>query len=245
MWLQACLNGSMTRADHPRVPVTPDELAADAALCLAAGAHEVHVHPRNRGGAESLEAGDVAAAVTAIRASVPGVVISVSTGVWMTGGDPDERAEILAGWADLPAYARPDLASCNMSEPGWEAVWESLTVASVGLEAGVWSLDDWELLQQSGRLPSAARVLLEVLGTPPTESVELAGELQGLASSSGVPCLLHGDGDATWPILQLALAGHMWTRVGLEDTDRGRSGRKIGSNAELVRGAVALHAELQ
>jgi uncharacterized protein (DUF849 family) len=45
MGLQACLNGGRTREDHPAVPQTPRELAADAIAVRDAGAFSVHVHP--------------------------------------------------------------------------------------------------------------------------------------------------------------------------------------------------------
>jgi uncharacterized protein (DUF849 family) len=40
--LQACLNGRRGRESHPGVPLTPAELAADAARAPAAGAAELH-----------------------------------------------------------------------------------------------------------------------------------------------------------------------------------------------------------
>ncbi|MFF1816589.1 3-keto-5-aminohexanoate cleavage protein [Kribbella sp. NPDC058245] len=35
--IKACLNGDRTRADHPGVPITPDELAHAAAAAVPAG----------------------------------------------------------------------------------------------------------------------------------------------------------------------------------------------------------------
>jgi uncharacterized protein (DUF849 family) len=46
MLLQAALNGPLTKDDHPAVPLSVEELAADAADCVAAGATSVHLHPR-------------------------------------------------------------------------------------------------------------------------------------------------------------------------------------------------------
>ncbi len=41
--LQACLNGARTQSQTGRVPLSADELAADA---RAAGADTLHIHPR-------------------------------------------------------------------------------------------------------------------------------------------------------------------------------------------------------
>ena len=67
MWLQACLNGSRTTAEHSAVPHTPAALAVDALRTLDAGAAALHVHTRDVSGPESLAPDVVAAALTAIR----------------------------------------------------------------------------------------------------------------------------------------------------------------------------------
>jgi hypothetical protein len=48
--LQAAVNGDRSKADHPAVPVTEDELIRDVQECLAAGAREFHVHVRDADG---------------------------------------------------------------------------------------------------------------------------------------------------------------------------------------------------
>ena len=77
--LQACLNGARGHDYSPAVPLTPEALARDAAACLAVGANEFHVHPRNADGLESFAAEDIGAALKAVRAAVPGVPIGIST----------------------------------------------------------------------------------------------------------------------------------------------------------------------
>ena len=102
MVLQACLNGDRETG----VPRTPEELATEARACVAAGVVSLHVHPRDADGHESLDARDVAAAVRALRAAVPRVEISLSTGLWITGGDVDARAAAIADWTDGPTSSR-------------------------------------------------------------------------------------------------------------------------------------------
>ncbi len=65
MVLQACLNGDRETG----VPRTPEELAADARACVAAGAVSLHVHPRDQDGHETLDPVHIAAAVRAMRAA--------------------------------------------------------------------------------------------------------------------------------------------------------------------------------
>jgi uncharacterized protein (DUF849 family) len=63
--VKACLNGGTTRREHPAVPQTPAELAADAVVAVRAGAGAIHLHPRDESGAEVLDAPAVPATVTA------------------------------------------------------------------------------------------------------------------------------------------------------------------------------------
>src|SRR5579859_5132040 len=75
--LQACLNGNRDKAFHPALPCTADELARDAKEAVAEGAEALHVHPRDGAGRESVHPDDIAAALRAIRASVPGIPVGV------------------------------------------------------------------------------------------------------------------------------------------------------------------------
>ncbi len=92
MLVQACLNGARSRGYHPRLPLTPDALAADARDCVRAGAAELHLHVRGPDGAESLAPAAVDATVAALRAAVPGTLVGISTGAWIeptrTAGSP-------------------------------------------------------------------------------------------------------------------------------------------------------------
>ncbi|MDX8470094.1 3-keto-5-aminohexanoate cleavage protein [Mesorhizobium sp. VK23B] len=62
--------GRRTKADHPALPVTPDELAHVAAASLDAGAAMIHVHVRDREGRHLLDAEAYRAAMAAIKARV-------------------------------------------------------------------------------------------------------------------------------------------------------------------------------
>src|SRR5262249_13169001 len=131
----------------------------------------VHVHPRGADGGESLLAADVAAAVTAVRQACPGTPVGVSTGVWIAGGDRAARRTAVAAWADLSAAARPDFASVNLSEPGWETLCTVLASAGIAAEAGVWSVVDAELLAAAGEAVGWLRILVEIINVPAEKAV--------------------------------------------------------------------------
>src|SRR5215468_5583934 len=164
--MKVCLNGGRGRADHPAVPLTPAELAASAVAAVAAGATAVHLHPRRADGGESLLPSDVAAAVTAVRQACPATPVGVSTGLWITSGDPAARQSAVAAWAGLPAAARPDFASVNLSEPGWAELCSVLAPAGIAAEAGIWSVADADQLATADKAPSWLRILVEIIDVP-------------------------------------------------------------------------------
>jgi len=245
--LKACLNGKRSQAGFPAVPVTPGELARDAAAAAAAGAEAIHLHARGADGAESARAADVGAAVAAVRAACPGTPVGVSTGLWITRGDAAARQAAVADWAGLAAGARPGFASVNVSEEGWAAVARSLGAAGIAVEAGVWSVADVHALArgwgEAGLAQPPLRILVEVAGEPADAAPRVAGDILRALDDSvpqlrEVPRLLHGEGEGCWPLVAQAARQGLPTRIGLEDTTAGPDGRPVSGNAELVRLAL-------
>lgn len=228
--LQACLNGAREPGSHPSVPITPQQLAADAAECAELGVTSFHLHPRDVVGLEVLAGPEVATAVSVVRAATPGAELGVTTGAWIVP-DPVRRAELVRGWAGLAA-GRPDFASVNVHEDGWLDVAAALGEAGIGIELGVFHVAAARALLDAGPPAGTVRVLAEV---QPGETVEHAARLVDLLGPLGVPILLHGEDDSAWPVLDYASARGLDTRIGLEDTLALRDGRVAAGNAQLVR----------
>ena len=70
--LTACLNGARLPREHPALPVTPAQMAQEAAAAVAAGADDLHLHAKDAQGRDVLDAGPLAAALDAVRAAVAG-----------------------------------------------------------------------------------------------------------------------------------------------------------------------------
>lgn len=237
--VKACLNGQRDRADHPAVPVTPAQLAVAAAGAVAVGAEAVHVHPRGGDGRQSLRAADVGAAVAAIRAAIPGTPVGVTTGLWVTGGDVVGRRDDVAAWADLDPGQRPDFASLNLSENGWQELAALLDGAGIDVEAGVWSVRDADLAATEAPV-DWLRILLEISDATAAEATGRADEILTRLEDLRVraPILLHGEGDSCWPLVSHAGRLGLATRIGLEDVLAGPRGEPVADNAELVRLAL-------
>jgi uncharacterized protein (DUF849 family) len=74
MIVQACLNGARPVDFHQRIPLSVDAIARDSAACVAAGAAELHIHPRDPDRRESLTSIDETMA--AVRRACPGTLIA-------------------------------------------------------------------------------------------------------------------------------------------------------------------------
>jgi uncharacterized protein (DUF849 family) len=236
MLLQATLNGPLTKADHPELPVSAEELAGDAAACAAAGAGAFHIHPRDAAGVERLDAGTVEASVLAVREAT-GLPVGVSTGAWI---EPDlaRRLELIGAWRAA------DYASVNLSEPGAVDVIRGLLRAGVGVEAGLWTVADAELLADSGLGDRMTRLMIEPVEVPAADAVAFVSAIHDVLDRAGLrqPRLQHGDGDATWILIEDAVRRGVDTRIGMEDTLRLPDGTLAQDNADLVRAARDLGA---
>lgn len=228
MAVKACLNGGRTRSEHPGVPQTPAELASDATAVRSAGAFAVHLHPRDVRGAQTLGAAACDGAVAAIRASVPGLPVGLSTAESIDR-DPFSRAAAVKAW-----QRPPDFVSVNLSELGWAGIARAALQAGIGVEAGLASPGDADALARSPFAHRVMRALVEVDG-----GIEEAEAVAALVPP-GVPQLWHGYGERTWEVVVAgADAGHD-VRIGLEDVLLLPDGRGAASNAELVAAAVEL-----
>ena len=222
MLLQAALNGPFTKDDHPAMPITAAELAADARACVEAGAGAIHMHPRNHWGEETLDPEAIDAAVREVRVAC-GVPVGVSTGAWI---EPDHELKLRY----IRAWTEPDYASVNVSEDGWQDVVRALRDNGIGAEAGVWSVEDAKALRESGLDTDLTRILIEPVEADPAGAAALVAAIK--AELHG-PFLQHGDGDATWVLIEDAIRDGLDTRVGLEDTQE-------ATNPELVARAMSL-----
>ncbi|MFF3207942.1 3-keto-5-aminohexanoate cleavage protein [Streptomyces sp. NPDC002962] len=234
--VQVCLNGARGAADGAVVPLTPEAMADAAAEAVAAGATDVHVHPKTPCGRDTMSPRVVAATLDAIRARVA-VPVGVTTGAWAYP-DPAARLTRVRDWTVLP-----DHASVNWHEPGAEELAAALLRRGVGVEAGIWSgTDGAARFARSSLGPRVLRVLAEVTDTAPGTAESTARALlTELGTASGRPVLLHGEDGGAWPVLRLAARLGLPTRVGLEDTLTLPNGERAISNAQLVTEALARH----
>ena len=234
--LQACLNGSRDKAFHADTPFTPAELAFQAEMVVAAGAGELHLHPRDASGAETLDPVLVAAALTAIRARVPGVPVGLSThGGIAPGGQ--RRLDALAAWTE-----RPDYVSVNLIEDDAPEMIALALKRGIGVEAGLWSVDDAERFVKLAEAPKCLRILIEINEQDEAEGLAVAAGIRTVLAraSLDVPILQHGLDASVWPLYRDALLRGLDGRIGLEDGKHLPNGDEAEGNAALIKAAFLM-----
>jgi uncharacterized protein (DUF849 family) len=226
--INAALTGMMPRRrDFPAVPEQPDEIARDAAACLAAGASTLHLHARDRDGEPSVSPALYAEIIRRVRADAPDVVICVST-----SGRVHRRFEDRAAVLALDGDARPDMASLTLGSLNFpkqasvndpemiRALAETMKVRGIVPELEVFDagmLDYAHYLIDRGVLvpPFVFNLLLGSLGTLAATAENLAMLVRRLPPGSHWQAA--GIGRAQWPMnaLAVSMGGHV--RTGLED----------------------------
>jgi uncharacterized protein (DUF849 family) len=234
--LQACLNGARDKTFNDAVPCTAQELAADAKAVVEAGARELHVHPRDHEAQQSLRPEDTAEALLAIRASVPGVPIGVSTGWWISPGGR-ARQQLIRAWHLLPDYA-----SVNLIEEDAPEIMTLVLEKGIGVEAGLWSATDAERFVTLPDARRCMRVLIEINEQDVEAGRKVANDIIAVLDRRDMrmPRLLHGLDATMWPLYRDALRLKLDARIGFEDGEALPSRRKATSNRELIQTAREL-----
>ena len=253
--VNAALTGMVpTKERTPHVPVTAEEIVADAAACAEAGAAIVHVHAREVDGRPSHRAELYGPIVEGIRDAVPELIVCVSCSGRHVS-DLERRAEVL----ELDGRARPDMASLTLGSNNFA---DQASVNSPQVIRGL-----AERMRERGIAPEleafepgmvrfgrrlAAEGLLEVpcylnllLGGPGTSPLTAASLASFLSEvPPGWTWALAGIGRHQLDAAATALAHGGHVRVGLEDNiwwDRDRT--RLATNRELVS-RVARLAEM-
>ncbi|MBP1850797.1 3-keto-5-aminohexanoate cleavage protein [Rhizobium halophytocola] len=236
MIVQACLNGARPADYHPAIPLSAEAMARDAAACVQAGAGELHIHPRDYSGRESLAAVD--AVVARVRTACPGSLIGVSTGAWIEN-DIERTRSLIGGWT------KPDYASVNLSEADAPAVMALLRARGIGIEAGLASVSDAERFVGLADREPVLRILLEIDEQDRETAVDIAGRIADILLRKAVcrPLLLHGRDATTWDLVRLARKKGWSTRIGLEDTSTLPDGTPARDNSALVEAAREIYRQ--
>lgn len=233
----AGVGAELTPEQQPNLPVTPEQVGADAARCAAAGASIYHLHVRDELGAPTMSRQAFAEARDAIAANSD-LIVQFTSGGAVTDGEDDRIG---------PLDLRPEMASLTTGTVnfGTEVFWNPQPLIERFYrrmtELGI--LPEFEIFEP-GMIATALEVasgadhhlhfdfVLGVPGAMPAwdDSVSfLSSHLPGGSTWSAT-----GIGRAHLPVSRQAieLGGHV--RTGFEDVRYVGPGELATSNAQLI-----------
>lgn len=244
----AAVGAEVTPEQQPNLPITPEELARDAAACEAAGASIYHLHVRDDLGRPTMDVETFRRAHDAILAATDLIVQFTSGGAVSDG----EEARI------APLSLRPEMATLTTGTVNFGS--EVFLNPAPLVERlyrrmrAVGTVPEFEIFD-AGMIATAARVYDEhgdghhshfdfVLGVPgalpagPGVIDFLRSLLPPAATWSAT-----GIGRAHTAVMEEAISSGGHVRTGFEDVRYVEPGRLAASNAELVQKVATLAAD--
>lgn len=237
------------RSDHPALPITPAEVAATAAACMAAGATAIHLHARDAAGGHTLDPAIYARYIEAVREAVGGgLFLQVTTEAVGRYGPAQQMAAVRG------LVQRPDGVSLALRElvPEGEEHGAASDFFAWLVESGIEpqlilyapeEIDRLAALRAAGVVPDEIRSVLFVLGRyrAPGEVVEPRALLGFLdRHPAGHPWMVCAFGREETACLAMAAALGGDLRVGFENATQHGDGRPAADNAERVAVIVDL-----
>lgn len=241
MLLAVAPNGARkTKADHPALPITPDELAETAERCVEAGAAMIHLHVRDDEGAHSLDAGRYREATAAIRKRCGKAIVVQVTTEAVGRFSPSEQMDCVRALVpEAASFAVRELVPDGAAEPAAQSFFAWVREAGIQAQFILYSPDDlarFDDLVARGVLPPGPHFLLFVLGRyakdQTSEPIELLPFIQ--ANTAGHPWAVcaFGPKETACALTAAALGGH--ARVGFENNLLLPDGTRASDNAALV-----------
>ena len=235
----AVTGAEVTRKDQPNLPLTPDEIAAEAFECCKAGASILHVHARDKDGNPTQDYEVYKEIKEKIEAKC-NIIVQPSTGgaTWHT---PEQRLQ--------PVELKPEMAtlSCGTCNFGSEVFMNSeeyiekfaarmkelgvkpeIEVFEKGMINNALKLVKKELVAE----PLHFDFVLGVPGACPGNVEDLVHMVQSIPSNATWTVAGIGRFETTLALVAIAMGGHV--RVGFEDNIYYTKGVIAESNAQLV-----------
>jgi len=246
--INAAITGMIPmKSDTPHVPISPQEIVADAIRCRDAGATVLHLHARDADGSPAYRKEIYAEIFAGVRDACPEVLISGSCS-GRVFGELWQRSEVLELRPDFgsltlgsmnfpkqPSINSPAIIHGLADKMNQLGVVPELEIFDLGMADYANYLVEREIL----RPPFYANLLLGSLGTLSATPDNLLALVRSLPS--GTCWSATGIGRFQFPINSLAvvLGGHV--RVGLEDAIYyDWATKQLATNAGLIDRVVGL-----
>ncbi|HUO08204.1 MAG TPA: 3-keto-5-aminohexanoate cleavage protein [Phycisphaerae bacterium] len=245
--INAALTGMVPeKQDNPHVPITPEEIAADARRCTDAGASILHLHARDGEGRPSCQAEIYGEILQRVRDACPDVILCVST-----SGRVHKTFEERSAVLDDPAVEMASLTLGSLNFPKQESVNSPEMIRRLALrmrergilpelevfEIGMAEYVHYLLKKDVLATPLYCNILLGNLGTLGASALNLGAAVAALPQSTTWAAAGIGRFQQDVNRMAVEMGGHV--RVGLEDNlwlDRER--REPATNVRLIERIV-------
>ena len=233
-----------TKADHPALPITPDELARTAAACSEAGAAMIHLHVRDEAGAHSLDVEAYRAAVAAVRGAVgENMVIQVTSEAVGRYEPAEQMAMVRALRPEAVSLAPRELLPDGADEAEVAAFLGWLDAEGILPQFILYSAEEvarFDALIDRGVVPGGRRFLLFVLGRYSVDQQSAPADLLPFLAANRrshpwAVCAF-GRREAACALAAITLDGH--ARIGFENNLFQPDGQVAPDNAALVAAAA-------
>lgn len=239
-------NGASKSAhDHPRLPVTRDDIVADAIACRDAGASLFHLHVRDGEGRHLLDAEAYRDTTDAIRRAVGRtLVVQITTEAAGRYARAAQMAVVREVRPEAVSIALRELVPDAAAEAEAQAFLAWLRAENVMPQYILYSPDEiarYRDLRGRGVIPDARDFLLFVLGRytagQVSEPADLLPFLRAHDGSTPWAVCAFGPREAACAMAGAALGGHV--RVGFENNLYLPDGTLAPDNAALVRNVAS------
>lgn len=263
------LNESATKDDNAHVAYGPDEVAADAAACAAAGAALGHFHARLDDGTQSWADADRYRRTMALTAKLSDIVLYPSylgdhSHIWALADDPPEGAPLAMAsfdvaqevsqppmWDEARCAFRPATFAVTGDARDPSELVDRFRTRGLGVTVGAFDVGElrWAVLAlRSGFLPTPCHLKIflfdQLVSGPFADESGLDAYLSqvppGLDAEITVVPYTMTSPERTEALLRAALARGCNIRVGIGDNP---GAYPTARNAELVARAVELVRE--
>lgn len=230
-----------TKQDHPALPMTAEELAAEAKRCRDAGAAAIHMHVRGPDGAHVLDAGRYLEATEAVKSATGGdMVVQITTeavGVYTAVEQISVVRDVVPAAVSV---ALKELVPDEGSEAGAQAffTWmKEQRAAPQFILYGAEEVTRFFRLCDKGVIPFARPFLLFVLGRYAADQQSVPEDLDPFLDALGgrdVPWAMCAFGRRELACAEAAIAAGGHVRVGFENNLHRADGTVAATNADLV-----------
>ncbi len=263
--IKACLNGARDREQNPHIPWTPEEVAAEAKRCAAAGAAIVHIHARTNDGGISYDPEWYTEADRLIRAQTD-LVVNHTT-ARMLGASIDQVLRYLRETPEPVDMTSLNAGSITFNTPlvggtrqtvaipnSYEDIRQTILICRergiipepTVLDTGF--LSNVVTLVQDGSLPPPRYLLVEFSGRFGDNFLIMPGTPQSYFYLTScvrevfpqATWIAHGIEESVFTIASLAITTGAHIRVGFEDRATLIDGSLATSSADYVAWVVGV-----